>query len=163
MRAFLVVGAESSGNRYFTRILCSCGCFGAGIPEQPFGTYAPLVMPDPPPDTIALYRSLPHGGEWIDILSFICELEEYGYNVTTMAMYRDFDVTAKSQVVNGHVKTEQEAKNNILKAWNMILSDSDIITVNYKKLGDANYVNRLLSYCGLHHNNYEPFVKSKNE
>ena len=58
-RAFLVLGAESSGTRLVTRLLIAAGCHGDGGHQQPFDKWQAASSPFDGKDPIVWRRSYP--------------------------------------------------------------------------------------------------------
>ena len=111
-RAFFVLGAESSGTRVLTRAFISAGCWGSDEHTQPLDN---LIFSDSP-DLIVFRRSLPHDFKWPDIIDIKQHIEKAGYDLITVGIVRDTDITALSQVRNQHVATVEKAEENIEKA-----------------------------------------------
>lgn len=105
MRAYFVLGPESSGTRMMTEILISAGCFGdatssqrldSGIPE---GT-SPIVW----------RRSAPHAQEYPPLGKMIGRVQGLGYDVRAIVMTRDWHAMLRSQVAWGHTPTVAKAR-----------------------------------------------------
>lgn len=118
-RAFLVLGPESSGNRFVTECFIKAGCDGDPDHEQRFDRTL-----DGAEDTIVWRRSLPYGGgnhRWPDLETMLKKLQERDYNVRVIALLRNQYCTEKSQV-GLHVKTREESARNIVSATRRIAS-----------------------------------------
>ena len=119
-RAFLVLGPESSGNRFVTRCLMAAGCDGDGDHDQRFDKTL-----DGAKDTIVWRRSLPYGGGdgrvWPDLDTMLKKLKARDYRVRVVALLRNQYCTEKSQV-GKHVQTYKESAYNIASATRRIAS-----------------------------------------
>jgi len=141
MEAIIVVGPESSGTRIMTKILIACGAWGDHGHNQRMDKKVPEGK-----DLVVWRRSLPHGSrakkrDWPDLWEMKKALRAAGYcDPLLIGMTRDFKSMVKSQVKNGHVLSEIEAKNNIDDAYHMICSSpfeddfADICLVSYETL-----------------------------
>ncbi len=122
--AYLVLGAESSGTRLFTRILMGVGCAGDDGHEQKFDVLIPEANGRP----IVWRRSFPHGGEWPKVPDLYRSLRDKDYEVRAVVMTRDWLAMRKSQIEAGHVAghaggqhdLETKALQNIREAYNRI-------------------------------------------
>lgn len=135
-RAFIVLGPESSGTRLFTSILIAGGCHGSAEHVQP------IDDPDydiSPYENVVWRRSVPHGGQELDMQALIERLNRHEKReITVVVVRRDLDCNAKSQVAWGHssdyvtacekVKSSQAT---IEKAIAFALGDQDKIKVDY--------------------------------
>jgi hypothetical protein len=122
--AYLVFGAESSGNHLVTDILINAGCLGhSGNHPDWHGDFRgwsdsqPWDERPPTDETpIVWRRSIPHGGEWIDIASFIKKIKKRGYEVTCVVVIRELHTTVESELKWHHVKSREQGRNNISRA-----------------------------------------------
>lgn len=166
MKAYLVVGPESSGNRYLTRLLCQCGCEGAGSTIQPFdvGTTGSFSVPEPRPEKIAVIRSFPYAKQWLRLDDLITNLENLKYDVTILVMTRDPSIVEQSQIRTGHVKTNEEARLNIARAYRnifygLIVSRCPYLLIPYEQLSRPEFVEWLLTRLDLEPvDSLEPFA-----
>lgn len=134
MKAVLVLGAESSATRLWTRILTLNGVVGSDAHEQPFDT----ALPEPVAP-IVWRRSFPHGGEWPNIIYMDRALLSRGYSTQAIVTTRDWTAMAKSQVAAGHVPNEVVAMSMIRQAYKVILAgltlmDMPYVMVSYEAL-----------------------------
>lgn len=164
MRAYLVVGPESSGNRYMTRLLCQAGAYGSGTDMQPFdGPEWTIRLPAQSNyNRIALYRSFPHGGVWVDPVAAVASLQRH-YQTNVLVMVRDQRVVELSQVRAGHVHNEVQARHNIMQAYRSIsktlwVTGPMVYMVPYQSLGSPSYMNWILDMLDLSGRDLEPFV-----
>jgi len=96
MRAFIVMGPESTGTRVLTQILISAGCVGDGGHEQRFDEHIPL--PDEVGSDIVWRRSVPHfKSEKMPTLDNMSDRLK-GYNIKVLVTSRSIYPTAKSQM-----------------------------------------------------------------
>jgi hypothetical protein len=121
-RAFLVLGAESSGTRLLTEVLIAGGCHGDATHHQPFdrwefGEQTPILW----------RRSYPWSPYhlWPNLeLDLLRPLRRHGYeDVLALVSTRDWLPTARSQAdpKNRHAATEAEALANIALAYEEII------------------------------------------
>lgn len=140
MKAYLVFGPESSGNRFVVRLLTAAGCIGDGCPEQRLDDQEFRKETAKERRSIAWYRSLPHGGKWADVPAKVRELRGYGYDVRALVMCREWYCTVRSQLHVGHVRTEQEAFENLQRAYPFIFGHLSTLRVSYVMVPYASLV-----------------------
>lgn len=131
MKAILVTGGESTGTRLMTKILCSMGYYGDSGHEQRLDD----VIPQYP--AIVWRRSIPHARQFPPLAQMATTLRDMGYTVSALVMTRDWYCAAKSQVIAGHVASEEEGLCNLRKAELHIaeqLRDVHYIRVSYEGL-----------------------------
>lgn len=131
-RAFFVVGPESSGTRMLTRsfILASAEeCFRWSNVMDPDLLNEIRVSEVP---LLVIHRSLPHSGAWPLITKIEKRLIDANYEVQPLAIFRDWFSTIQSQIKRGFVEDQQEAEQNIRKAWREITTLEDVIYVSYE-------------------------------
>lgn len=114
-KAVFVIGPESSGTRLMTRLLIRAGCVGDDTHFQPFDTHG-LPAASEGRDVV-WRRSLPHGGQWPDLVGMIQDARELGYDVRVVFMQRDDNVLILSQVAATHARTAEEAETHIMRAY----------------------------------------------
>lgn len=158
--ACLVLGAESSGTHMVTELLISAGCIGhAGdhvdwqidertLAEDVFRPWESVAPTDQQPwdrelpsdqSPIVWRRSIPHGGDWVDITGLIRVLEGRGYSVRTVVVTRDRHATIRSQLKWHHAATAAAAADSIDRATRHIFAHlqgcaPDFIQVAYESL-----------------------------
>jgi hypothetical protein len=123
-RAFLVLGAESSGTRLLTRILMACGCKGDHGHRQRFDNRP--ISGDP----IVWRRSVPHERQWLDLSGLVARLRDY--EITPVVIVRDFAAVTASQVACGHVSSLEQARAHVGRAYSEIftqLARHDLVPV----------------------------------
>jgi hypothetical protein len=103
MKAFLVVGPESSGTRMVADALISAGAFGQSGHDQELDNLDFSGRPN----LIVLRRSVPHGGGWPDLARIVRSMAEAGYAVYPIVTYRDKDFCIQSQLRVAREITEQ--------------------------------------------------------
>ena len=113
--AYLVIGAESSGNRMMVKALVSAGCYGDGDVEQRLDD---LDFSNTP-DRIAMLRSVPHGDDIPDLRGLAKLLIEAGYQVHPILMYRKTDFVVASQKAGGHGMRDDEVWEHIQMAHHL--------------------------------------------
>jgi hypothetical protein len=120
-RAFLVLGAESSGTRLLTRVLIAGGCHGDDSHRQPFDEWK---FQDRTP--IVWRRSYPWTEHhlWPNLgLDLLKPLDRFGYgDIMALISTRDWISLSRSQADpgNNHVAGEEEALENISIAYREI-------------------------------------------
>jgi hypothetical protein len=139
-RAVLVMGPESSGTRLATRILVAAGCQGDDGHEQRWDAGLPVRIPSMPEGAPLVWRrSVPHGGRWPDLVTWIQWVRTRGYAVQAVVTTRDWRCMVESQVQTGHVRTPGQATNNIERAYDCIfgalgLALAPFVTLSYESL-----------------------------
>lgn len=118
MKAFLVYGPESSGNRLVHRILIEMGCLGDGGHVQEFDSYIPK-----PTKPIVWGRSVPSDYIWPNIRGEIHNVQLNGYDPVGIVLFRDWYAMSRSQLKQGRVRTLQHANQNIKKAYEHIFNE----------------------------------------
>ena len=153
MRAFVVVGPESSGNKYMVRLLCEAGCAGRSDDYQPYDDLSDLTVQfpegQPLPENVGFHRSFPHAGSWPLLGKIKEKLSGFGYSTVIIVMVRDVEAIQHSQVRRGHVDSAETARKNIARAnaliWGEIAgNDMMYYSILYGRLADRDYVKDLL-------------------
>jgi len=159
-RAFLVLGPESSGNHLVTDLLVHAGCAGGSgdhVPWKPeqrrlgAGDAKPWdaaegsdgqrweVTPPTAEDPIVWRRSVPHGGEWLDLDPWVSELEARGYSVHGIVVTREHHANVQSQIKWRHAVDTDQAEQQIRRAYGEI----------FAQLANRGLPYRVVSYEGL--------------
>lgn len=141
-RAFIVCGAESSGNRLLGAILTRAGCWGEGSTNQP----EPCDVPD---DQSAVMVIRHH-----DLRQTWQTLTSKGFRVTALLPVREWNANLGSLVTRGHDLNQEAAELRIKRTLFGNLSDSliyniPLIVTTYESLQDAASVTALLGTLGL--------------
>lgn len=106
-RAFIVLGAESSGTRLLTSILITGGCHGSIEHAQPIDDPGYDISPY---RDVVWRRSVPHNGETLDLPALIGRLNVQGEReIIVLSIHRDKHCNAKSQVWWGHANDYNSA------------------------------------------------------
>jgi hypothetical protein len=143
-----VIGPESSGTRLLTRILISAGAEGDDTHEQRFDI--PGLLAATRPEIIAWRRSLPHAFEWVDVQKWVGELADIGYDAEVLFTSRDWYATIRSQLAVGHVEREEQALDNLRRAYAVLAQvPVPFRVVSYEALRDSRAVTALLKALGL--------------
>ncbi|KKN84449.1 hypothetical protein LCGC14_0289110 [marine sediment metagenome] len=147
LRAYLVLGPESSGTRMMTEILIAAGCVGDPGHDQHFDQEFPTE------ETIVWRRSVPHGGEWPPLDLMIHRLKQSGYAVFAVVTMRDWTAMARSQVEHWNHSFDS-AINNIRTAYPYIFSSMlkfqvPYIMTSYESLKEYGPQKDLFSAIGL--------------
>ena len=118
--AYLVLGPETSGNRWLTSLHIEAGCAGSAAHKQPFDS----ELPDPADEPlIVLRRSLPYWGRWPDLRYLVQRLRRAGYAVVATVIVRDWQVTRVAQTRAGYgIRDEQHAHERMREALRRIVT-----------------------------------------
>jgi hypothetical protein len=111
MKAFLVVGPESSGTRMLTDALIKAGAFGHSGHVQEMDNLDFSGRPD----LIVLRRSVPHGDQWPDLGEIIRSMTKAGYTVSPIVTYRDKDFCVQSQLRVARQVAAEQGRPNLVK------------------------------------------------
>ena len=151
-RAFLVLGAESSGTKVVTEALCHGGCHGSWADEQPFDD---LKFDQIESDFIVFRRTIPHGTEVVSISKIMDRMQNAGYDVTPIVTARKMEYAAKAQVKRGHVRNHETAIRHIQRAYMLIATELLLVQVmpvviGYELFSESeSYRKVLCDYIGL--------------
>lgn len=149
-QAFVVCGAESSGNRLLTAVLVRSGCVGSATDD---GGIWSRIEPGVEP-RIVLTLSYPNGHVWPELPSLHWRLNNKGYLVWYLVTVRDHTCVLASQK-KSRLKPEPLAWGNYQRAYREIFSqlatiDASYIIVPYEALvARTQYVDRLLTQLEL--------------
>lgn len=131
-RAYLVVGAESSGTRYLTQLMTQLGCEGDADHVQAWDRTG--LSGERP----VWRKSLPHGEDWPDLTAWAAEVQGQGYDPTIIAIRREAHACATSQVYQRHSASYAEALAKIQRAERTIaravVNGLHVESVNYEAL-----------------------------
>ncbi len=104
MRCYLILGAEGSGTRLFTKILIQAGCIGqydhiqlSDIKDNPSICSLPKNSKKP----LVLRRSIPHGVHWFNLNDLIQNIKDQNYIPFLIILFRDWFGTYSSQLRRG--------------------------------------------------------------
>jgi len=141
-RAFIVCGAESSGNRLLAAILVRAGCWGQSSTDQP----AVADVPDTEPLVVIIRHR--------DLKETHDSLQQKGFRVTGVMPVREWNANIKSMVSRGHVSVAADAELCIKRVLYRNLSDSlvydiPLIVTTYESLQDQAAVAALLRLLDL--------------
>lgn len=125
-RAYIVTGPESSGTRLMTRIMST----GDTQRDDQMITGA---------DSIAIHRSVPHGGNNPDLAGMVNRLRGKGYDVRAVVMIRDPFATVQSHLRIGHSRSYDEAHKRISDALTFIFlqfahTRTPVLAMSYEAL-----------------------------
>lgn len=162
---YLVSSPESNGNRYLVELLVAHGCYGKSGHVQPFddrrafgGNSWPnhLRRPDRFPRTLApclaMHRSIPHNKVWVDLAQLVREITAVGYEPRILVSLRAEHVAEVSQVSRKHVRTIDQAHENIHHAQRHIFEQLATMptvwfrVVLYEQLAHEDYVRWLVEH-----------------
>jgi len=107
-RAFLVIGAENSGNRMMRKCLCTAGCWGDPDREE----FTDDLNFEGLPEQIAVARSVPHGEFVPDVKAIARLMQLAGYQVVPILVYRKTDFAVAGQV-KVYQRSPEEARRYI--------------------------------------------------
>jgi hypothetical protein len=155
-RAFLVLGTESSGTRFMTRILTNAGCAGDDDHDQRWD-HEPAVG-----ENIVWRRSVPHAEWWPDIMNMIEQLRGLEYSVFAYVIIRDWIATLTSQVVNRKIGDYELCFQRYQRAYPYIFGllaqfHVPFVVVSYEQLSSRKYVESTLQVFGLVTGDLPPF------
>ena len=140
-RAFLILGAESSGTRYLTSLFVAAGFVGSANHAQP------TDLDEPTADCIVVRRSIPHGEKYPDLQILINRFQSLGYTVIALVIHRDPTATLNSQVKNFvAIDTIDDAWQRYQKAYKHIYTA--LATTNICYLG-ITYESLILNQQGV--------------
>jgi len=132
VRAFLVLGPESTGTRLATRILMAGGCHGSDGHYQPVGNgFGDL-------DPVVWRRSVPHNDTWPKLSQLVAKCG--GREVHVVITVRDWWCTAMSQVAVGHAETLERAIVNTRRAYGRIFCQVATLGIPYTVLSYESFV-----------------------
>ncbi len=120
---YIVVGAESSGNRYTVSMLKAAGCVCQSGHVQPwdasrsqFSKINKKKLIEEHPACAAIHRSYPHDGQWVNLRSIMNDVVDAGYEPRIIHISRNALAVAQSQVRHKLAKTTTEAMMHITRA-----------------------------------------------
>lgn len=103
-RAFFVLGPENGGTKMLTGAFLDWGCYGSAEHHQPWDDFS---FP-PAEHDIVFRRSIPHGGNPVDLWRVAKELKDCGYEVVPVYIHRKTDF-----VVAGQLRTDREEEGKV--------------------------------------------------
>lgn len=137
-KGILVLGAESSGNRYMTRLLISAGCDGHA--EPPYEDV-------PPRDGVPFVwlRSVPYAQDIPDLPAVVAAAGQHTDDLTAVVMIRDMYPSLRSQVKIGHALDLETARYR---------TENAVCTI-FRALEDTAVPFLIVTYSGLvNHTHY---------
>lgn len=145
-RAFIVVGPESSGTKFLTRLFLRAGCEGDPWHEQRLDHH------DPDTDLIVFRRSYPHAGQWPDLPAIVERFKGLGFEVRLIVIVRSlqFTLASRRQHAGGDLRGRAvEAFCKIGEQWEE--SGTLGVWITYESLVKypKNTVHWLFDWCGL--------------
>lgn len=149
MRAFLILGPESSGTRLLAEILVKAGCRGEYSHEQEFDKGSISG------ECIVWRRSVPHAQKHLPEFSDEVEKKLRDYDVHVLVPTRGWHAMLMSQVRRGHVKGLDLAHKRTQRAYLDIFNflgevQWDFTVVSYEGLThEPKYLDSLLDDLGL--------------
>jgi hypothetical protein len=175
-QAILVLAPEGHGGHLITDLLVHAGCHGSSgnhvpwVPDvcelgpaddKPWEHALPTdIQPwDKAPPTvetpIVWRRSVPHGGDWVDIATMVTDLQDRAYAVHIVIAMRDWHAAAYSQLKWRHVDSLDTAMRNIARAYkhifaHVIACNVPYIVASYESIvGRPEAQDALISALGL--------------
>jgi len=164
-KAFLVLGARSTGTRMFTEMLIQAGCYGDSTHKQRLDES--LYMKPVTRRFTVWRRSVPHfdDKQFIDIGEMVSML--YGCEIFAFVMVREWLVMLESQVRAGHEANRDDAYSLSMKAYSHIIKGLEDQHLNWQFVsyealvyGGNSVYNRILKSHGL--NTIDFNVKDEN-
>lgn len=117
-KAFLVLGAESTGTRLVTRVLVHYGCFGDFTHEQRLDSGLEIAAGN----DFVWRRSMPHNADWPNPYRLVEKIKQFNYTPVVIITIRDMYATVNSQLNAGHVSTIAQGEENYVSAYERIFS-----------------------------------------
>jgi hypothetical protein len=164
---YVVVGPESSGNRYLVKFMIEAGeCLGRSGHNQPFDvrtrgwgswSYLELYEFDISNHTCAvLHRSMPHGGEFVNLTFIIQQITRAGYHPHLLMIHRADPVVIQSQIRNHHTVSHDQSMLNIDAAWRHIFkavvkTNVHYTLLTYELLQEQYYIDWLMHTLEFEH------------
>lgn len=153
-----MLGPESSGTRFVTRLLISAGCYGDDGHQQRWDTEAPAISP------IVWRRSFPHADIWPDIGLMLERLRDH--EVKALVTVRDhYCMTASQQrfqTPEAIAENNQQVYPRIFQGlseygiWHVVVS-YEALCLEYER-----YARYLLRQVGLNAEQTLPVFKNGN-
>lgn len=168
---YIVVGPESSGNRYLVKFMIESGdCFGQSGHNQPFDIKERLNIRQPwshisfsefeksNKSCGVLHRSMPHGGEFVDLVFMISQASSSGYHPHLLMIHRSDPHVILSQIRNHHTISSMQSMSNIDLAWRKIFeavvkTNVHYNLLTYELLQEPYYINWLMHTLEFEHPN----------
>lgn len=120
-RAFLLLGPEASGVHDVRHHLVKRGVQGSTGAGQMFdGPRFTIKVPADAKDVIAVSRSFPHAGHWVDIEAAVKALRDAGYQPHVIVVVRHSPTLVGLMVKEGHAGHRRQAASNLDKAHQLI-------------------------------------------
>jgi len=153
MIAYVVVGAESSGNRALHNLLVESGCLGHRGYKIPFNQPLDVEIPEPT-QPISWLRSFPHAGSYPDLKDMTDVLVEKGYQPMIVVIMRSMWATAYSQLNREFEQTYAGAVKRVEDAYRQIFSQVSVlpcpfIVVQYSELSNLKSRRHIGELLGL--------------
>ena len=158
-KAFLVIGAESSGTKLVTQLLANHGCAGQNEVVDNDQVVLGAMEKNLPLDSdpIVVRLSVPHGLVTYDVEAFLWHLHCIGYDPLTIVTVRDWNANLHSQLHdNTYAFGKKHAMYKLEKAYKtifkgLIATDAAYFMVNYEAIiaRPKDYMNWIVWRCGL--------------
>lgn len=151
-KAYLVLGAESTGTRLVTRLLIECGCIGDGGHEQRWDKQLPHSDNQP---LIVIRRSFPHLKQWQNLYDLLQKLRKNDYDqLIAVVLTRDWNSVIQSQLNYGHTKSKEDSATNIRRAYYWIIKQLYEFNIQYyiqtyEALKDESILRNFIKEIGL--------------
>lgn len=142
LKAYLIHGPESSGNKLMGRLLMAAGCHGNYDGDSDAWENCPPDGETP----IVWVRSYPltHHHLWPSIRQQVATLRGRGYNCHSLVMVRSWHSTIQSQIARGHVSTVQQAMTNMRLAMTLIMEGLQAALCPYEVVSYESIIQRPL-------------------
>lgn len=146
-RAFVVVGPESSGTKFITKLFITAGCWGDAWHQQR------LDSQNPPKgvDLVVFRRSFPHDGEWPNIKQIRDRFNVLGFSVYIVVVIRSLHFTLKSRRQNASGNLHLQATEAFRKIGGSLPVSKKSVWLTYEAL--VNYpestINGLFDWAKL--------------
>jgi hypothetical protein len=143
-RAFIVIGPESSGTKFLTRLFVKAGCYGDAWHKQRLDTE------EPNEPLVVLRRSYPHGGEWPDLREIVERFKGYDVRVILIVRSQQFTVASRRRHAKGDLHGQAlEALQRIGSQWWECSVPGAWITYEALVRYPKNTIHWLFGWCGL--------------
>lgn len=116
----IVIGPESSGTKFLTKLLIQSGFYGDWWHNQRLDKKIPNEK------KVVLRRSYPHGGEWPKLNELILRFESAGYEVRIILIIRSMQFSIESRKRKGALNMD-----NMRRSLRVIGSQLEQTKVDY--------------------------------
>lgn len=126
--AVIVIGPESSGTKFLTKLFIKAGCFGDSWHKQRLDNSVPNQK------KVVLRRSYPHGSQWPDLKKQVVRFRSLGYEVKVVVVIRSMQFSAASRKRKGSLNMENMRRSLKLIGSQLEQADVDFVWITYEAL-----------------------------